>query len=94
MGGTQASLCHPNVGSSGSAGLGGGTATQYSRRVLAQRPAFVLQHLLHPVDVVQAVGIHRHQNAANVGLQESNKRLRVLGEQCPRGTPAALSLHR
>lgn len=75
-------------------GEGGGTATRYSRRVLTQRPAFVLQHLLHPIDVVKAVGIHRHQDAADIGLQESKERLWVLGEQCPRGTPAALSLHR
>lgn len=44
---------------------------RYSRWVLAQGSAFVLQHLLRPVDVVEPVRVHRHQDAADVGLRES-----------------------
>lgn len=46
-------------------------APRYSRGVLAQRPALVLQHLLRPVDVVEPVGVHRHQDAADVRLRDN-----------------------
>lgn len=42
----------------------------YSRWVFTQGSAFVLLHLLLAVDVVEPVGVHRHQDAANVGLPE------------------------
>lgn len=42
----------------------------YSRRVFTQGSAFVLLHLLLPVDVVEPVRVHRHQDAADVGLPE------------------------
>lgn len=45
---------------------------RYSRRVLAQGSAFVLQHLLRAVDVVEPVRVHRHQDAADVGLRDSD----------------------
>lgn len=41
---------------------------QYSRWVLAQGSALILQDLLRAVDVIEPVRVHRHQDAADVGL--------------------------